>query len=541
VPKGDGRKTALDLAGRVASNAPQTNGDMTMQDQGLGSWPTRRARMTPGKAALVQAGEIRTYADLAENATRLAHGLAARGITRGDRVAFLGLNSIELVETMFATAKLGAVFIPLSTRLAPPETAYILTDSGASLLISAPEFDQAVNAPELQQLQIDVVPVAAVRGGGPGGLRSERTTPFDESIGHDDLFMIQYTSGTTGRPKGVMLTHGNIIWNVYNLLVDVDVRSDEIALVTAPLFHTAALNQVLFPTLLKGGTALIEAKFDPDRAIGLIEEHGVTLLFGVTSMYLALAQSARWPGAEMPTLRSALSGGAPLPVALLQTYLDRGLMIVQGYGLTEASPGTTMLRAADGVRKIGSAGTACFFTDVRVVGPDLEEVAAGEPGEVLVQGPNVTPGYWQRPDATSAVFDDGGWLHTGDLAQVDDEGYLYIVDRLKDMIISGGENIYPAEVEQALYTHPAIAECAVIGIPDAKWGEVGFAFVVLRGGQEATEAELIAHLDGRLGRYKIPKGVAFVDELPHNASGKLVKSKIKRLYSAAPATGEDRP
>jgi fatty-acyl-CoA synthase len=348
--------------------------------------------------------------------------------------------------------------------------------------------------------------------------------------------MIQYTSGTTGRPKGVMLTHGNIIWNVYNLLVDVDIRSDEVALVTAPLFHTAALNQVLFPTLLKGGTALIEAKFDPDRAIELIEKHGVTLLFGVTSMYLALTQSARWPDATMSTLRSALSGGAPLPVSLLQAYLDRGLMIVQGYGLTEASPGATMLRAADGVRKIGSAGTACFFTDVRVVTPDLADVAAGEKGEVLVQGPNVTPGYWQQPAATQAAFAGDGWLRTGDLAQVDDEGYLYIVDRLKDMIISGGENVYPAEVEEALYTHPAVAECAVIGVPDARWGEVARAVVVRRAGQQVTEAELIAYLDGRLARYKIPKTVVFTDALPHTASGKILKPDIRQQH-AAPREG----
>jgi len=480
--------------------------------------------MTPGHAALIQDGEVRTYAELAENTTRLAHGLAARGVSRGDRVAFLGLNSIELVETMFATAKLGAVFIPLNTRLAPPETAYILADSGAKLLIAAPGFNDVVGAPQVQQLPVDVVPAS--------GLWSDRTVPFDEPVGHDDLFMIQYTSGTTGRPKGVMLTHGNIIWNVYNLLVDVDVRSDEVALVTAPLFHTAALNQVLFPTLLKGGTALIEAKFDPDRAIGLIEEYGVTMLFGVTSMYLALTQSARWPHATMSTLRSALSGGAPLPVSLLQTYLDRGLMIVQGYGLTEASPGATMLRAADGIRKIGSAGTACFFTDVRVVRSDLADVSPGERGEVLVQGPNVTPGYWQQPAASQAALAGDGWLRTGDLAQVDDEGYLYIVDRLKDMIISGGENVYPAEVEQALYAHPAVAECAVIGVPDARWGEVPRAVVIRRGGQQVTEAELIAYLDGRLARYKIPKTIVFVDALPHTASGKLLKPDIRQRHGA---------
>jgi fatty-acyl-CoA synthase len=506
-----------------------------MRDQGLGSWPARRARMTPGHPALIGAGEVRTYAELAENATRLAHGLAARGVSRGDRVAFLGPNSIELVEAMFATAKLGAVFIPLNTRLAPPETAYILADSGARLLIAAQGFDEVISAPQVQRLAVDVVPADAVRQDGPGGLRSERMTPVDEPVGHDDLFMIQYTSGTTGRPKGVMLTHGNITWNVYNLLVDVDIRSDEVALVTAPLFHTAALNQVLFPTLIKGGTALIEAKFDPDRAISLIETRGVTLLFGVTSMYLALTQSPRWPDADLGTLRSALSGGAPLPVALLQAYLDRGLMIIQGYGLTEASPGATMLRAADGVRKIGSAGTACFFTDVRVVTPALADVAAGEQGEVLVRGPNVTPGYWQQPAATQSAFAGDGWLRTGDLARVDDEGYLYIVDRLKDMIISGGENVYPAEVEQVLYAHPAVAECAVIGVPDVRWGEVARAVVVRRDGQQVTEAELIGYLDGRLARYKIPKTIVFTDALPHTASGKVLKPGIRQRYGAPQA------
>jgi fatty-acyl-CoA synthase len=326
-----------------------------------------------------------------------------------------------------------------------------------------------------------------------------------------------------------MLSHANILWNVFNLMVDVDLGSDEVALVTAPLFHTAALNQVLFPTILKGGTALIEAKFDPDRAIELIEQEGVTLLFGVTSMYLALAATPRFAEADLSTLRSALSGGAPIPESLLQTWLDRGVMITQGYGLTESSPGATMLRAADGVRKLGSAGTACFFTDVRVVTPTMDPVDVGEPGEVLVQGPNVTAGYWQNPAATADAFVDG-WLRTGDLAVVDDEGYLTIVDRLKDMFISGGENVYPAEVEQAVHTHPAIAECAVIGVPDERWGEVGRAVVTLRAGADLTEAELLDHLEGRLARYKIPKSVVIVRELPHNASGKLLKSRVKEMH-----------
>ena len=499
-----------------------------MRDQGVGSWTARRARMTPGKVALAQDGQATSYAQLDERASAVAVGLRRRGIGRGDRVAFLGLNSAELVITMFATAKLGAVFLPVNTRLAPPELAYVLSDAGARLLVWDAELAAGAASPEVTELGLDAVRFA--RDGGLGleglGAPAGEAVAIDEPVELDDLFMIQYTSGTSGQPKGVMLTHGNITWNVYNLLVDIDLTSDEVALVTAPLFHTAALNQVLLPTLLKGGTALIEARFDPGRAIELIEREGVSLLFGVTSMYLALAAAPRFATADLSSLRLALSGGAPIPEALLRTWLDRGLMIVQGYGLTECSPGVTMLRAADGARKLGSAGTACFFSDVWVVRPDGTAAPAGEPGEVLASGPNVSPGYWHNPAATAAAFTDG-WLHTGDLAVADEDGYLRIVDRVKDMFISGGENVYPAEVERALYTHPAVAECAVVGVPDGKWGEVGRAFVVVRDGQQLTEAELLGHLDGRLARYKIPRSAVFVPGLPHNAAGKLLKSGLR--------------
>jgi len=481
--------------------------------------------MTPGKPALVQDGVALSYAGLDRDSTRLAHGLRARGVARGDRVAFLGLNSIEMVVAMFGAAKLGAVFVPVNTRLAAPELAHVLGNSAAGLLLVEDALAAPLETPEVGALAIDTVRFTRTGGAGLDALMSPDETPIDEPIALGDLFMIQYTSGTSGRSKGVMLTHGNVVWNVYNLLVDVDLGSEEVALVTAPLFHTAALNQVLFPTVLKGGTALVEAKFDPDRAIDLIESERVTLLFGVTSMYLALAAAPRFAAADLTSLRSALSGGAPIPEALLHTWLERGLMIVQGYGLTEASPGTTMLRAADGVRKLGSAGTSCFFTDVRVVVGD-RDAENDEPGEVLVSGPNVTPGYWQDQAATGTAF-EGDWLHTGDIALRDEEGYLRIVDRLKDMYISGGENVYPAEVEQALYENPDIAECAVIGVPDATWGEVGRAFVVPRAGVVLEAAGVLDALEGRLARYKLPRSIVFLPELPHNASGKLLKSRLR--------------
>ncbi len=496
-----------------------------MNDQGIGSWPRRRARMTPAKPALVQDGTATTYAELDRRTTRLAHGLRARGVDRGDRVAFLGLNSVEFVTALFATARLGAVFVPVNTRLAGPEVGYILGHSQPRLVLVEEALAAVAEHADVATLGLETIQFRRTAGTGLDGLLADDEAAIDEPITLDDVFMIQYTSGTSGAPKGVTLTHGNVVWNIYNLLVDVDLGSEEISLVTAPLFHTAALNQVLLPTVLKGGTALIEPAFDPDRAVDLIERERVSVLFGVTSMYLAISGLPRFATADLSSLRHALSGGAPIPESLLQTWLDRNLMIVQGYGLTETSPGATMLRAADGVRKLGSAGTSCFFTDVRVV-VDNRDTAPGEPGEVLVSGPNVTPGYWRDEAATARAFTDG-WLHTGDVATRDGDGFLRIVDRLKDMYISGGENVYPAEIEQVIYTHPGVAECAVIGVPDPTWGEVGKAFVVARDGERLEADGVLAHLDGRLARYKLPKAVTIVPELPHNASGKLLKSRLR--------------
>jgi len=510
-----------------------------MLDQGIGSWPKRRARMSPHRTALVEHDRATTYAGLEHRANELANGLRARGVTRGDRVAYLGLNSTELVVAMFAVAKLGAVFLPMNTRLTPPELGFMLKDSAARILLRDRGFEDATSSGDLDGVPLEVIDFQSGDDGAFAALVNGASgAELDEPIGHDDLFMIQYTSGTTGRPKGVMLTHGNITWNVLNLVVDVDIRADEVSLVTAPLFHTAALNQILLPTLLKGGTAIIERKFDPDRVLDLVESHQVTLLFGVASMYMAIAGAPRWAEADLSSIRTTLSGGAPLPEALLRTWLTRGLPVLQGYGLTEASPGVTMLRAESAVSKLGSAGTACFFTDVRVVRADLEDAPVGEPGEVLVSGPHVTPGYWQNPGATREAFVGEGWLRTGDLAVVDDDGFVTIVDRVKDMFISGGENVYPAEVEQAIHSHPAVAECAVIGVDDARWGEVGRAVVVVRAGEQLDESTLLDHLRARLAGYKVPKSVLFVDDLPHNATGKLLKPKVRDLYAAPTKEGK---
>jgi fatty-acyl-CoA synthase len=504
-----------------------------MRDFGIGSWPARVARTRPDGVAMIHLGVSTTFAEVAERTARLANALRAKGIGRGDRIAYLGHNSSALAETLFAAARLGAVFVPLNTRLAPPETAYILRDCEPSLFVWGPSFENTVEHPDVKALGIPTVAVGEDPRAGEfeALLRSGDPTPLDEPISHDDLVMIQYTSGTSGHPKGVMMTHGNITWNVLHVILDMDLTQGTVALVAAPMFHTAGLNVHFLPTFLKGGTALIEESWRPERMLDLIAEHRVTYLFGVTSMYQSLAQSPRWAEADLSSVSVAESGGSPLPEVLLRTYADRGVAIIQGFGLTESSPGATILPPADTVRKLGSAGLPHTFADARIVRPDFTTADVDEVGEILVQGPNVTKGYWRNEEATKAAFVDGDWLRTGDLARVDSDGYIYIVDRLKDMIISGGENVYPAEVEAAIVAHPAVDEAAVIGVPDARWGEVGRAVVTLRPGASLTPEELLGFLDGRIARYKIPKSAVIVEALPHNASGKLVKRTVKEQFS----------
>ncbi|GAA2420117.1 long-chain fatty acid--CoA ligase [Nonomuraea africana] len=493
-----------------------------MRNAGVGGWPARRAQMTPGRTAFVFGERSFTYAEVHERTTRLASRLREAGVRAGDRVAYLGPNHPAFAESMFATHVLGGIFVPLNFRLAAPEIEYMLAQSGASVLIYAPQCAGVVGA-------LPGTPPVTL-----GSAEYERwisegdPTPIDVPVALDDVALILYTSGTTGRPKGAMLTHGNLVWNSFNILIGVDVAGDEVTLVSAPLFHVAALNQTLLPTFLKGGRSVIMPSWDVDECYDLIERHRVTWMFGVTTMFAAFARSPRWAGADLSSLRNLMSGGAAIPAALIRTYQERGLVFCQGYGLTETAPGATFLEAGESVRKVGSAGVPVFFANVRVVRPDLTDVAAGEPGEVLVKGPNVTPGYWRDPAASAAAFAEGGWFRSGDVATVDEEGHLHIVDRVKDMYISGGENVYPAEVEAVLFEHPAVAEVAVIGVPDATWGEVGRAFVVPRQGGEVTAAELGDFLRGRLAKYKIPRYFEVVDDLPRTSSGKIRKSELRR-------------
>ncbi|GAA2786847.1 long-chain fatty acid--CoA ligase [Saccharopolyspora taberi] len=506
-----------------------------MRNEGLGCWPARRARMTPHRTAFVSGGKSLTYAEFADRTTRLAAQLRSAGVEPGARVAYLGPNHLAFVETMFAVHQLGGIFVPLNFRLAAREIAYMLDDSGPVALIYAPECAGVVR--ELGERGERLV---ALADPAPGELDYERwladgsTAPIDVPVRLDDTALILYTSGTTGRPKGAMLTHGNLVWNTCNVLVGVDLTSQDRTLVSAPLFHVAALDQTLLPTFVKGGCSVITSTWDVDTCYDLIEELGITWMFGVTTMFADLARSPRWAEADLSSLRTVMSGGAAVPESLIRTYQERGLVFCQGYGMTETAPGATFLEASESLRKVGSAGVPVFFADVRVVRPDLTDAAPGEPGEVLIKGPNVTPGYWRDPGATAAALTEDGWLRSGDVGKLDEEGHLYLVDRVKDMFISGGENVYPAEVERAVFEHPAVAEAAVIGVADEKWGEVGKAFVVCHPGTRLTREELRSFLLPRLAKYKIPAHLAVVDELPRTGSGKITKARLREISGHTP-------
>jgi fatty-acyl-CoA synthase len=528
-----------------------------VRNEGVGSWTARRARKTPGAPAIRYAGRTLSYAGLDDRVRRLAQALRGLGTGPGSRVAYLGPNHPAFLETMFATWSVGAVFVPLNMRLAGPELNYQLADCGAALLVYAPEQAAVVAGIRGEAGHGTAGHGTAAHGtGDPGpGLRHlvalTRPAPGDhdyESLlagpadpgpadvpaSLDDPCLIMYTSGTTGRAKGATLTHGNITWNAVNALVDADFRADEVALAVAPLFHTAALNMLCLPTMLKGGLVLIEPAFDPARVLELIARDRVTSMFGVPAIYDAMAAAPGWAGADTSSLRMLLCGGAPVPHATIRRYTSRGLTFIQGYGMTETSPGALLLDAEHALAKAGSAGVPHFFTDVRVVGPDGAQARPGERGEIIVAGPNVMRGYWGQPGASAAVLADG-WLRSGDVGTVDEEGYVSVVDRIKDVIISGGENIYPAEVENALLSHPAVADCGVIGTPDGRWGEVGRAVVVLRAGQSASEADILRFLDGRLARYKIPKSVRFAAGLPRTATGKILKKQLRETHGGTTA------
>ncbi len=508
-------------------------------DHGIGNWPTIHDLRNPGGVALIDGdtGATLTFADLERRTNSLADSLTRKGIRRGDRVAVVTLNSPHMLEVLLATAKLGAVTVPVNFRLSAPEIRYVLQDSGAAVVFYSTQVSETVHdaIKDTYVREAFEIGSAQQRAAGAGSDFENLVNDGDSArvvydVAHEDLCVLMYTSGTTGAPKGAMLTHGNFLWNaVHNMSVGDGLSLRDLNLTAAPLFHIGALGIYTMPMIYIGATSVILESFAPESWVEAVEHHRVTVAFAVPAMWAAIQASSGINTRDLTSLRIAVSGGAPCPVVLIEAMRKRGIAFTEGFGLTETAPIACVLSADDVVEHAGSIGKPVAHVDFRIV-EDGRDVAVGEVGELLMRGPNIFVGYWQKPDATREALRDG-WFHSGDLARVDSDGYYTLVDRMKDMVITGGENVYPAEVEQALYRHPSIAEVAVIGIPDETWGEAVTAVVVLRPDAQADEREIIEWLRGRLAHFKCPRRVSFVDALPRTATGKILKRDLRKTWA----------
>jgi len=501
---------------------------------GMGQMVMRRALLTPTANALTFEGVSSTFEDLAHNILTAARLLTDLGVNKGDRVGYIGLNHPRLLEVLYASSLIGAVFVPINYRLTPQEIAYIAEDAGFHVLcadqVSATVLEQGLEGPGCPHfIGVDFeTPVWQSMQ----NLLIGRSQTLDAShaesmaVSEDDIALIMYTSGTTGRPKGAQLTHGNIFWNLLNAKF-MEETMRQATLTCAPLFHIGGLNVTTHPSLVSGVHVVLHKVFDAEQILVDIERYGISTMFGAPTMFDMMRREPRFDETDFSSVLAFNCGAAPVPLPLIETYASKNVTFCQGYGLTETSPYVTVLSTADAQRKKGSAGKPLMFTEVKIVDARDQTCPARDRGEILVRGPNVTPGYWQLTDATAEAFDPEGWFRTGDIGYLDEEGYLFIADRKKDMIITGGENVYPAEVESELLAHPAIAEVAIIGLPDDKWGERVTAVITLSGDPEPSLESLDQFLADRLARYKRPRELYVVEELPRNPAGKVQKFALR--------------
>jgi len=512
----------------------------------IGDYLGRRAIYSPDRLAIVDAGKEPpwrlTYRQMNERANRLANWLRdVAGIGKGDRVAILARDGVEHLDCFFACSKLGAIHTALNWRLHWQELTDIVQRTTPIVLIYSDDFRD--NVAQLQAATRNTEHAIRyylhIEGPGvEGSLHFETTlqgSPPDpvacKTVEAEDIVALIFTGGTTGFPKAAQVSHRMIVWNTLNTVIH-DLTHNDVYLNVFPMFHTGGLFVYTLPQVIFGGTTILVRQFEPALVLRLIERERVTVFAGVPTMYQMLTQAENWEQADLSSLRFCTSGGAPLPVPLVEQYTrEKGIRFKQGFGMTEFGPGIFALAPEDAVRKAGSIGRPNFFVDARVVDDDNNPLGPDEVGELVLKGPSICSGYFGDPEATAGLLDKEGWFHTGDLARHDEEWYFYIVDRKKDMFISGGENVYPVEIEKALYEHPAVHMCAVVGIPDPKWGEVGLACVVLKPGATATQEELIAFLQERLARYKIPKQVVFMDSLPISAAGKILKRELRERFA----------
>lgn len=505
-------------------------------------WIAFHADRTPEKVALIDQHTDRTftYQQFDERAAHLAGFIQQEwGVGAGDVVAILAKNSAEYYVFQFACIKAGLIMLPLNWRLAEAELEFILQDADAKGIVFDTEF-----APTVQALQAKLnishsLEIQFEEDSAYEKLLTDSQYPpvvMNPQTTHDTPMTIMYTSGTTGHPKGVIITHGMTFWNMVNISIPTGLNCDTVYYVVLPTFHTAGLNLYANPIFHHGGTVVVARQFDPELTLKTLSDPslGVTHFFGVPAIYLFLSQHDDFDATDLSHIQSWGCGGSPMPVAVLKKYADRGIIIQLGFGMTETSPTVFLIAKRRALSKPTSVGKPLMHTRVRVVDEHFQDVPVGEVGEVIISGPNITPRYHNRPEANESEFtvDEFGnrWIHSGDAGMVDEEGCIYIVDRYKDMYISGGENVYPAEVEQVIFQIEGVKDVAVIGVPDEKWGESGMAIIVAGDGCPKDE-EIIAYCKQYLAKYKVPKTVAFIDEIPRNASGKVLKRELRVQFA----------
>lgn len=508
----------------------------------IGDYLARRELYTPDKVGVIDAGKqppLRlTYRQMNERANRLANWLENQaGVGKGDRVAILSLDGIEHLDVFFACGKLGAIHTALNWRFHWREILQILADTTPKVLVYGEEFQESVtnitNEPGGTGIPSYIMHTGTHGVAGSvhydNVLEESSAQPVTcESLESEDTAALIFTGGTTGLPKGAQVSHRMIAWNTLNTVIH-DLHHEDVYLNVFPMFHTGGLFVYTLPQVIMGGTTILVKRFEPEQVLSLLESEKVTVFAGVPTMYQMLTQAENWSEADLSSLRFCTSGGAPLPVPLVEQYTrEKGVRFKQGFGMTEFGPGIFALAPEDAIRKAGSIGRPNFYVEARIVDEFGNYLGANQVGELVLKGPSYSSGYFNNPAASEAALDGKGYFHTGDLAKYDDQGYFYIVDRVKDMYISGGENVYPVEIELVLYRHPAVLQCAVVGIPDPKWGEVGVACVVLRKESSATEGELISFMEQNLARYKVPKQVVIMDRLPISGAGKILKRELQQ-------------
>ena len=505
----------------------------------VGDWIRKWSILQPQEKALYCEDQPFTFLELNRRINQLCHLLLESGVKKEDRVAVLLHNCHQYIEIFLGLSKMGAILVPLNWRLAGPELEFILKDSGSRMLIFEPEFEEVVSSirPRLNFANGDFLTVGqprpswAVEYEKAIKKKPPHEPPGYGSSGDEDPHVIMYTSGTTGIPKGAVLSQRKTFFNVLNADIVYNLTSKDIMMVTRPMFHSGGLLVEAAPVLYKGGTLIIRKRFRPNEILETIQKYKVTILELAATVYQFILQDSDLNQYDLSSVRCFFTGGERIPVAMLKEYQKRGIIISQIFGQTESST-IAFLAPEKGVKKIGSVGLPVFHGEVRIVDKTGKDVSPGEIGEIIIKGPTLMSGYWNRPDLTAETIRDG-WLYTGDLAKSDEEGYIYVVDRERDMYVSGGENVYPAEIEKVLFTHPKILDVGVVGVPDGKWGEVGKAYIVLKSGETMNEEEALKFVRGKVGKYKIPKYVEFVEELPKTASGKIQKFVLKEWHKKA--------